>query len=194
MRIKNSEVRRNASHFRGIAMQLLRNFSVFAILAPFFFIPTIASAAPSQLYNKSIELHWGESFVSKRVSDGTPSTGIGRKSRVIYISSAGRAFVKASDISGRSGSTRERGPEDTRGNVSFSGSQLLFVGVNQQIARRVVVSFDPSFSSCTAELTVGKTGANARAAGYDGAAYEVISITGGPVSCSVKQGNAVGGQ
>jgi hypothetical protein len=175
-------------------MKLLNHIPTFAMLAFFCILPVTANAAPPQLYNKSIELFWGESFVSKRVSDGSPSNGTARKSRVIYISSAGRAFVKSSDISGRDGGTRERGPEDTKGNVTFSGSELSLVAVNQQIARRVTVSFDPSFSNCTAVLTVGKTGANAKASGYDGAMYEVISIAGGSVSCSVKPGNAVSGQ
>lgn len=173
---------------------LLKRFSVFVLLIVFLAMPAIAKAAPSQLYNKSIELFWGESFVSKRISDGSPSNGTAKKSRVIYISSAGRAFVKSSDISGRDGGTREKGPDDTKGNVTFSGSELSLVAVNQQIARRVTVSFDPSFSNCTAVLTVGKIGANPKASGYDGAMYEVISIAGGSVSCSVKQGNAVSGQ
>jgi hypothetical protein len=182
-----------ANHF-GATMEL-RTVSLGLFVATFLLsLPVTANAAPSQLYNKSVELFWGESFMSKRVLDGTPSNGVGKKSRVIYISSAGRAFVKTSDSSGKDGSTREKGPEDNKGNVSFSGNQLSLVAVNKQIARRIVVSFDPSFSSCSATLSIGKASANARSIGYDGQEYEVISISGGAVNCSVKQGNALGAQ
>lgn len=152
------------------------------------------AAAPPQLLNKTVELFWGESFVTKRVSDGGSSTGVGQKSRMIYISSAGRAFVRTTDTSGRYGHTKEKGPENTKGTVSFAGTELSLVSVNQQIARRVIVSFDPSFATCSATLSVGKASANARATGYDGSDYEVVSISGGSVRCSVKQGNAIAGQ
>lgn len=157
-------------------------------------MPTIVRAAPPQLFNKTIELYWGESFVSKRLSDGKPSSGIGKQSRTIYISGAGRAFVKITGISGKSGGSKEKGPEDAKGNVSFSGAGLTLVSLSQDVARRVSVSFDPSFSSCTATLTVGKASEHARVPGYDGAGYEIISISGGAVSCSVKQGNTLAGQ
>lgn len=175
-------------------MNLGIRFSPFLVMAACLVMSTTLRAAPPQLFNKTIELHWDEKFVAKRISDGASSSGIGKQSRTIYISSAGRAFVKSSGMSGRVGGYKESGPEDSKGNVSFSGAGLSLVSLHQDLARRVAVSFDPSFSSCTATLTVGKASANARVPGYDGAGYEVISISGGAVSCSVKQGNSFGGQ
>lgn len=166
---------------------------LFALPSGFMFSAT-AIAAPQQLFNKSVELFWGETWMSKRVSDGTPSTGVGRQVRTIYISSAGRVFVKRAFSDGPHSGTRERGPEATQANVSFSGSTLTMVGNNQEVARRVVVSFDPSFSSCTASVTIGKTSANAKMIGTDGAVYAMQTFSAGAVSCSIKQGNALASQ
>jgi hypothetical protein len=54
------------------------------------------------------------------------------------------------------------------------------------------VSFDASFSSCTAEVVTGKTGngpASMRAIS-SGKVVEIESVSAGSASCSVQTGNA----
>lgn len=62
--------------------------------------------------------------------------------------------------------------------------------VNRGVARRLVVTFDPAFSSCTGTLTIGKSGPGTTIKGFDGQIYEVLSMQPGTISCSIRAGNA----
>ncbi|MCX7306952.1 MAG: hypothetical protein NTZ72_02990 [Afipia sp.] len=150
-----------------------------------------AASAPQQLYNKSITLSWGESGVYKRLSDGGSSSPIGQFQIIIYVSGAGRPFVRGSSKSGRFGGTKDRGPEENSGNVQFAGNTLVTVRENLGIARRIVTTFDGSFASCSSTVTIGKIGANATITGFDGAVHQVISMQPGAASCSISNGNAL---
>lgn len=166
---------------------------------------TPAAAAPQQLYNKSITVHWGEGVLQK-ASDGSTRTPQISSTRVIYVSSAGRLFVKGTrSINNRrfqATKTTMRGPDgssgmgNVQGNFGFSGNQLVGTAVFDGGARRLTVSFDPSFSSCTASVIYGKSGGgNQKWQSLDGSGqtFEVISITVNAVSCSISEGNAVAG-
>ena len=146
------------------------------------------AAAPKQLYNKTVTITWGESGTYTRVSDGKSASPIGQFQAIVYISSAGRAFVRASSKAGTFGGTRERGPEQN--NVQFDGNNLVLTGVSLGVARRILTSFDASFASCTTSVTIGKIGPNATIVGFDGAVYKVISMQSGAAGCSIKEGNA----
>ena len=149
-----------------------------------------ANAAPPQLYNKSITVTWGESGVYKRISDGVNVSPSGQFQRIYYISGAGRVFTRGTNKSGQYGGSREAGPEKTADSVKFEGNSLVAVGVNLGVARRLSAMFDAGFSSCTASVTIGKSGAGTRITGFDGAVYEVISMQPGAISCSIRDGNA----
>lgn len=149
-----------------------------------------AGSAPSQLYNKSITVSWGESGVYKRISDGVNTSPIGQFQRIYYISSAGRIFTRGTSSSGKFGGSREAGPEKSADNVKFEGNSLVGFGVNLGIARRVTATFAAGFSSCSSTVTIGKSGTSARIKGFDGAEYEIISMQAGSASCSIRDGNA----
>lgn len=152
---------------------------------------TSAASAPAQLYNKSITVNWGESGVYRRISDGVNTSPVGQFQRVYYISSAGRIFVRGKSTTGRYGGTKEAGPEQNAGNVSFSGNTLVNFGENLGVVRRIVSTFDANFSSCSSTVTIGKSGASAKIKGFDGAEYEIISMQAGSSSCSISSGNAL---
>lgn len=161
------------------------------VFAPFWSTVAAAASAPSQLYNKSITVTWGESGVYKRISDGVNTSPVGQFQRTYYISSAGRIFVRGKNTSGRYGGTKEAGPEQNAGNVSFSGNTLINFGENLGVVRRITSTFDANFSSCSSAVTIGKSGASARIKGFDGAEYEIISMQAGSASCSISSGNAL---
>jgi hypothetical protein len=150
-----------------------------------------AASAPTQLYNKTITINWGESGVYRRISDGVNTNPVGQFQLTVYVSSAGRAFVRGSSKAGRFGNTRERGPDETSGNVQFSGNTLTMVRENIGIARRVLTTFDGSFAGCTTTVTIGKINSNATMTGFDGAEYHIVSMQPGAASCSIKEGNAL---
>ena len=160
------------------------------VFAPFWSTAATAASAPSQLHNKSVTVTWGESGVYKRISDGVNTSPVGQFQRVFYISSAGRIFSRGTAKSGKFGGTKESGPETTAASVTFEGNSLVGVGVNLGVARRVAATFDANFSSCSASVTIGKSGIGTKITGFDGAVYEVISMQPGASSCSIRDGNA----
>ena len=152
---------------------------------------SVHAAAPKQLYNKTIAMTWGESGTYTRISDGKPTNPVGQFQAIVYVSSAGRPFVRASAKAGRFGGTRERGPEQNSNNVQFDGNRLVMVRENLGVARRILTTFDASFASCTTSVTIGKIGPEATVVGFDGAVYKVNSMQAGAASCSIANGNAL---
>ena len=162
--------------------------------------PASAGPAPKQLYNKSVVIHWVESVLQK-APDGSSRNPQINSQRTVYVSSAGRLFIKGTrSINNRyfqGGNKTERGPDGSssgtggaQGGFTFEGSQLIGTAVFDGGARRVAVSFDPNFSSCTANVVYGKSGnANQKWKGFDGVTYELISVSVGAVGCSIKDGN-----
>src|SRR5437667_4088572 len=81
--------------------------------------------------------------------------------RTIYVSSAGNVFIKSA-VEG-SGGTKEAemapGDKTAKGGkreIRFAGGKLLAMAQTGAGAGRMIVSFDPSYSSCSVELTFGR--------------------------------------
>jgi hypothetical protein len=116
--------------------------------------------------------------------------------RMIYISSAGRLFMRhqaTSRIGSRGG---DFDPNDTRqgkGSFQFQGNKLIGVIPYAAGARQIVVSFDGSFSSCTASIIEGHSGGVIKRKGPNGAMYEISGGSTTAPSCSIQSGNAFGG-
>lgn len=147
------------------------------------------AAAPKELYNKTVTVTWTESGTYTRVSDGKSANPTGRFKAIVYISSAGRLFVRASSTNGNFSSSAERGREHN--NVQFEGDKLVMTAVSIGIARRLVTTFDASFGSYTTSVTIGKLSPNAKIVGFDREIYKVISMQAGGASCAIANGNAL---
>jgi hypothetical protein len=153
------------------------------------------AGAPPQLYNKSIHIAWSES-VMQRDETGKTTTPRIDTSRIVYVSSAGRLFIRGSrGVKNRNfeGHVKgETGPGEGRAGVlAFEGNQLIGTAEFEGAARRVTVSFDPGFSSCTVSVVYGKSGAVHRWKAMDGRMHEVLAINIGATSCSISDGNAL---
>ena len=62
-------------------------------------------------------------------------------------------------------------------------------------ARQMTATFDASFSSCTLNIAVGRSGGAAlRAKGPDGVMYTLDSYTTIGPSCAIRDGNAFASQ
>ena len=172
-------------------MKVISSLALAALIVPL--ASSAFAAAPAGLRNKTIVLSWGETNTHKRLSDGQTGSATPSFERTIYISSAGREFVRQRATSGRNARGGDVGPERATGRFTFQGNTMVnFMGADG-LLRRLTVTFDPSFTGCRASLTIGKDGARPRVTGVDGAAYEVLSVSGGSVSCSVRDGNAFSG-
>jgi hypothetical protein len=151
----------------------------------------LASAAPTQLYGKAISISY--SVTANAVAeDGTTSSRPRSVQRTIYISSKGRVFSRSERQAGRNSDTVERGPDATGGHFSFQGNRLI--GVNTNFisgAGQLVVSFDSSFQSCTASITLGRE--SGKAFKFKGLNGKTFTATGTPTvstpSCSIREGN-----
>jgi hypothetical protein len=161
--------------------------SSIALLLP----ASTAFAAPAQLYGKAISISY--SVTANAVAeDGTTSNRPRTVQRTIYVSSKGRVFSRSDRQAGRNAETVERGPESTGGHFSFQGNRL--VGVNTNFisgAGQLVVSFDSSFQSCTASITLGRE--SGKAFKFKGLNGKTFTATGTPTvstpSCSIREGN-----
>jgi len=176
---------------RGQAQEtVIKTIAGAAFLMAFAPLPAHA-AAPQQLHNKTIVITWGESGTYKRVSDGQNTNPVGQFQATVYVSSAGRPFLRVTSTSGRFGGKREAGPETSSGGIQFNGNTLTMIRQNIGIARRLLTTFDGSFASCSTTVTIGKVDANATLTGFDGAEYHIISMQPGAASCSIREGNAL---
>jgi hypothetical protein len=156
-------------------------------------VSAAADTTPKQLYNKSITVTWGEAQVVKDVSSGKTYTPTIRIEVVLYISSAGRRFTRSRSISGRFDETNLTPPQESTAVMIFRGNSMTYYGKRGGIGRQYTFAFDPSFSSCTVSIVVGKSTSSPKFTGIDGVVYELLSASVAAAACSIKDGNAFTG-
>ncbi|MCX7307796.1 MAG: hypothetical protein NTZ72_07545 [Afipia sp.] len=157
------------------------------------------AAPPKQLYGKSITVSWTETRSQRDSQAGPTFKQVGIPfTNVYYISTEGRLFKRASARSpGGAGSVDRVGTSggsesgDSR-NVSFSGNRIVASNSFQGAARQTQITFDPSFSSCTAQVITGmppgRKSVTVRSI-TTGNTVEFESVSAGPASCSIASGN-----
>jgi hypothetical protein len=159
----------------------------------------IAAAAPAQLFNKTIVISWARDLVEKR-DDGKIVYVHRTDTRQIYVSSAGRLFVRSSaqangrqqtmDVEPDNNSTLE-GPRDGH----FEGNQLIVTRARYSGASRVTIDFDRQFTSCAMKFILGReNGAPVLVRGISGTIREIISNTVTSSLCEIQDGNLFTGQ
>jgi hypothetical protein len=163
-------------------------------------IALVASQAwagvPSAAMNKTITISFASTGMMKG-PDGQTKGFTTSVSRMIYVSSAGRLFMRhvATNRAGTRGGDFD--PNDARtgkGSFSFQGDKLVGVIPYAAGARQITVTFDPNFSSCMASIIEGHTGGIMRRKGPDGVVRELSGVTTSSPSCSIQSGNAFAGQ
>ena len=156
----------------------------------------LAQGAPKQLYNKSILISWVQDE-TVREPNGRLVTPHVQGQRQVYISSAGRLFVKSSmDVRNRAFHASDlghRAPNEASrpGALRFQGASLVGIFPYVSGARRIVVTFDANFTSCTLDVTFGKTGGQNivwKRTG-DKAIREIVSVRAVNQTCSIRDGN-----
>ncbi len=172
---------------RGLRLGTLVTVAVCTLPA----LGVAADVAPSQLRNKTITASWTASR-SIMTPAGQRTRQI-QTERLIYVSSAGRAFVKSST----SGKSAELGPGDGTPEggsrkLQFMGDKLVALAALGSGAGRMTISFGAGFTSCTVALAVGKPASgHLMQRGPDGDAVEILSTEISNQACSVREGNHV---
>jgi hypothetical protein len=159
-----------------------------------------AGSAPRELCGKSITLGWSETETGS-VADQPMQRTWGRAITMdIYISTAGRPFVRRFGGStggfGRHGTTNNYGQrttqaapgESTKDRFDFQGHSIVLYTLFKRGARRVTIDVDPSATSCKASVITGKEGGK----NILRRRVEISSVEIGTVSCSIREGNVFG--
>jgi hypothetical protein len=168
-------------------------------------VSSAAMAAPKELYGKSIVISWSEDRVQRQVGETAFQSRLIAGGLSVYVSSQGNVFNRTSAASAQgnrrniaSHNYRFQGSRDQVGSagnskVSFQGHTMTAIQPSEHGARLITVTFDASFSGCTAEVIRGKEqGANAMVANsmiHPGVKVEIQSAKTSGASCSMKDGN-----
>ncbi len=162
-----------------------------------------ASAAPTSLYGKSVVLTWSEVSQQRFVGEGSFHTVSRNVNLSVYVSSAGRVFIRQTN-STRLGSgsgeqiagQRNTGPMQPCVPVFSGQSMTIFAPMQTGGVRRISVEFGAGFGDCSASSAYGKEAGHATSRAYSPITksyVEIASVSVGNVSCSVQNGNVFGG-
>lgn len=153
-----------------------------------------ANATPPEAMNKTVTVSFNY-FIPARCENGSDNQ-VGRSvTHQIYISTKGRLFAKmsASAGGGRHTYSREGLAEPSLSNpFHFSGNKLIGTFVTVSGASQQIISFDPSYRSCTLQVITGREGSkpyvwtNLAGAKCTGMGRAQVSN----ISCSVTEGNS----
>lgn len=171
-----------------------------AVLAILIAAEAHAASAPEALKGKSVIVTWSETRQQRHVGEPNFYAVNAIHNLSVYVSTAGRVFSRAT-FSTRAGTgTIERAPREGGGAYPtrmglFGGQTMTLIGETKGGARRTLVEFDPSFSSCRARVAlVLQPGMTSVSFSPITRKYiEIKSMTASGVSCSVKSGNILAG-
>jgi hypothetical protein len=182
----------------------MKLFHSAAIVALLFATQSHAAGAPDQLKGKSIVVSWSETREQREEMDhGWNGFHVvdAKHTLSMYISTAGRVFSRQTNaMRGGSGSTEQVAGEGNGGGYAvrtplFSGQTLTVISENRGGARRAVIEFDASFASCTAKASTGfESGkSSVSLSPITHKHVEMKSVNTSAASCSVQNGNVLGG-
>ena len=157
--------------------------------------PVFAQVPPPAM-NKSVTISFTATGTAKR-PDGTTTLFNTSVTRTIYISSAGRLFMRHTASNAKLQATRGGDFDPAAqsagkgGSFSFQGNKLVGVLPYDGGARQISATFDANFSSCTASVIEGNAGSGSfKRKAPNGKIYEISNASATGVSCSIQSGNA----
>jgi hypothetical protein len=158
-------------------------------------VTLLANEAPAQLRNKTITVGWTaqRTVMTPRGEKQSPRFN---QQRIIYVSSAGNAFIKSTVEGSRGTKQAELAPGDKTAkggerDVQFVEGKLVAMAQRGSGVGRLVISFDPNYSSCSVELSFGRpAGEKMMFRNPKGVLVELLGVTYSGQRCSIQDGNA----
>jgi hypothetical protein len=164
-----------------------------------------AGSAPKELYGKSITVAWSETFTHRFEFDRQVRNGGTSRTMNIYISTAGRPFVRVVAAgfgsfnvhqsglvwSGSTLADTETSPGETatKDHVAFEGRSIVVYRQFRSGARRIAIEVDGM--TCRATIIHGREGGKTIEKSFGG--QEIMSLqVGSSVTCSIREGNVFG--
>jgi hypothetical protein len=159
-------------------------------------IPALAAAAetaPSELLGKSVVVMWGETRMQRNVGQPNFREVAASQTLSVYVSSAGRAFIRVGFQTRAGTGAVERVAEEAKNSPTYSGQSMrLELPFRTGGARQVEIEFADGFASCNAKVAYRKPPGNALDVGFSPITRKFIefqSFTTDAVNCAVKPGN-----
>src|SRR5262249_16756566 len=120
-----------------------------------------AAALPPQALGKTITFTYTASIPTK-LPNGTIKTTSRTETRTIYVSSAGRMFMRNSrHNSANASETVEQGPDKTGGSLRYADGTIVGTVGLVSGAYQFTIKFDPGFQTCNATMIFGRTAGEA---------------------------------
>ncbi len=165
--------------------------------------PAAAQSVPAGLQGKSATVSWIENRTQKYVDEGgrTESVPVPYTYRV-YFSGAGRPFARLT-VANRRGETASRERvgtgsgqrEDGARSLQMRGNSLVASSGHGGGARQIQVTFDGGYSSCSANVILGRQSSASKIMMTNivsNKRMEILSVTTSGASCSLQNGNVFG--
>lgn len=162
-------------------------------------LPASVSSAPRGLYGKHVKVSWTEARSQRNAGQTAFHPVSIPYVFTFYVGTEGHVFKRLFAIgsTGRAQGSQDRVGNERSGDIgatsaNFSGNTLTSTNSFGGAARRMQIIFDANFSSCTAQVTTAKL-ASAKSVAVrsiaTGGMVEFESVSAGPASCSIGQGN-----
>jgi hypothetical protein len=159
-------------------------------MAFFIAAPSFAAGAPAQLLGRTINVSF-DMGGSARTESGRVVSASRHVAQIIYISSAGRIFVRAAQNARTGSVVSERAPGETAWH--FVNGRLIVQRTSISGAFMGQISFGSSFQTCDVSGIIGHEGGKPIFwRGLNGETFESVgplSISDG--TCSVSTGNGL---
>ena len=155
----------------------------------------VQAGPPQQLLGKSVVIDWTDTRSQRDGDNPQYHTVNGSHTLSVYISIAGRTFIRQVNRTRAGSGGRDQAPgQDGSRTTAFEGQSMTVFGQFRGGAQRTVVHFDNGFSGCSATTGLGfQSGqTSVSVSPITGRRVEMRSLTVTGVSCSVRNGNVFG--
>ena len=150
---------------------------------------------PAQLSGKSVVVTWTDTRSQRDGDNPEFHTVNGSHVLTVYVSTAGRLFIRQVNTTRRGSGGRDQAPGDKGSRTAvFEGQSMTVFGQSRGGAQRTVVQFDSGFTGCSATTGLGfeHGQTSVSTSPITGKRVEMRSLTVNSVDCSVRSGNAFG--
>lgn len=161
------------------------------------FTPANASGAPAQLRGKNLNLSWADNRVEKIVASGKERPVTQSSVVTVYVSGEGRYFTKFGRTVGHGfvNANEVSGGDRNMLNWRAEGSTLAADQRFVRGARRLIVTFDSGFTTCSLRVLHGKEAGSANIEYVTMKTKEPVvlqSISVTSTGCTIGSGNPFG--
>ena len=152
---------------------------------------------PAQLLGKSVVIDWSDTRSQRDGDNPEYHTVSGSHTLSVYISTAGRTFIRQVNRTRAGSGRRDQAPGQSGSRTAvFDGQTMTVFGQTRGGAQRTVVHFEGGFTGCSAATGLGfQSGqTSVSVSPITGRRVEMRSLAVTGINCSVRNGNVFDGE